>query len=233
MGHLRGRVGDPGHHQVRHLHLPIEKGILNRMERHSPGHVGKEVSLGLAGNFVPRHITHGVDVGVGGLKQVTDLNPLAREFNPRLLQPDPVHVRLAPGGHQEHLRLQDLPLQVNPHSWKSVPSRGLVVNIGNLHPDLEGDPSLADGLEHHGRRFGVLSGEQLGHDLTDGHLRTQQGEGLSHLQSDRSPTHHHHSLGLGGQVEERAVGVVRHIPQAWDRGDHRCSSCRDHGLAEL
>src|SRR5271154_1732688 len=78
------------------------------------------------------------------------------------------------------------------------------------------------------RRQRLLAWEEPIRSLHDRHDRSQAGEGLRHLDADRSTSEHRERLWQRCQLEKGLVGSVLDRLDAWDWWDERIRTRGDH-----
>src|SRR2546430_17171291 len=74
----------------------------------------------------------------------------------------------------------------------------------------------------------IFSWQKLIATLDDRHLHTEAPERLREFASDRAAAEHDHAFGFGFQlIEDRFVGEIGDVIDAFDFRNHRTASCSD------
>ena len=130
--------------------------------------------------------------------------PVRADLDPHLLQPQPLHVGAAAGGHQQLLALP-------PGGLAVLAAEDDLAVAGHRHPlDLHVEvqvDALRPQLGHQEvDQVGLVPGQDAGALLQHGGADPEPGEGLRHLGGDGAGADHHHAGGRPLEVPQRLAG---------------------------
>mmetsp|Transcript_23683 Transcript_23683/g.66884 ORF Transcript_23683/g.66884 Transcript_23683/m.66884 type:complete len:564 (+) Transcript_23683:115-1806(+) len=233
---FRVGVRHGGHHQAAEFPVISGKRVLDDQLCHFAAHVSEARDASDA-------IADSVHVGVGdGLGQIVHGNAFACfECHVGLVQPDIFHIGHPARGDKQAFALDDFVADGELHEREIVRRRSIIAaTFDGLHLRSRRAAQEFDAILFQQRlqQFAcflvtALGLEQSRRSVQHCDLRTQEGEGLRHLQSDHTGSHNHDSWRQRLQIEELFVGGVRRLLQSWDVGDGwPAAGCHD-ALLEL